>query len=60
MMTPLGGEDPAMYALMSAVYGFDYPKRFIGTPPDIHSIHHCKDDKFVGVSDLLGYRIDEK
>ena len=54
-----GGEVAATYGLMSAVYGLPFPDKFIGTPPEMFDIHHCKDGKFVGVSDLLGYRIDD-
>lgn len=55
----IGDETPASYGLMSAVFGLPYPDKFIGMPPKMHGIHHCKDGKFVGVSDLIGYRIDE-
>ena len=56
---PIGGEDLARYGLMSAVFNLPYPDDFIGTPPKMLSIHYCENGKFVGVSDLIGYRIDK-
>ena len=55
----IGGRMSANYGLMSAVFGIPYPDKFIGSPPEMHGIHHCKNGKFVGVSDLIGYRMDE-
>ena len=56
---PIGGEDSAMYGLMSAVFNLPFPDKFIGMPPKMHDIHSCENGKFVGVSDLIGYRIDK-
>jgi len=55
-----GGEDPTRYGLMAALFGLPYPDKFIGMSPKLHDIHYCKDGKFVGVSDLIGYRIEDK
>ena len=55
----VGDENSAMYGLMSTVLGLPYPDTFIGIPPKMHGIHDCKNGKFVGVSDLIGYRIDK-
>lgn len=54
-----GGVEPVEYGLRSAVYGIPYPKKLGGVPPELHSIHYCKDGKFVGVSDLIGYIKEE-
>lgn len=55
----VGGETPARYGLMTAVYDIPYSDKFIGIPPKMYNIHHCENGNFVGVADLIGYRIDE-
>ncbi|KKN04407.1 hypothetical protein LCGC14_1097900 [marine sediment metagenome] len=56
---PVGGEKSAMFGLMSAVFNLPYPDTLIGLPPKMHDIHTCENGEFVGVSDLIGYRIDK-
>ncbi len=56
---PIGGKDAATYGLMTAVFNLPFPEKFIGMPPKMLDIHHCENGKFVGVSDLIGYRIDK-
>lgn len=39
---PRGGLEPMRYGLPDAVIGILYPRNFIGLPPKIFDIHHCK------------------
>ncbi len=55
----VGGEDSATYGLMSAVFNLPFPDKFIGIPPKMLEIHSCKNGKFTGVSDLIGYRMED-
>jgi hypothetical protein len=50
---PVGGDTVAEYGLLSAVFDFDFPKKFIGIPPNKYDIHHT--ENHAGVGDLIGY-----
>ena len=53
------GEQNAMHFIFCAMYGYEWPKQFIGSELTMTALHKCEGEIQYGVADLIGYVIED-